>query len=102
MTTQSKERIDTITFLKDARRLAHNARQTFDADWKENLNFWIGNQRPTNQDNFMSPWRSRSISNIIFPAVEQIHALMTDERPIAFVEKRANGTQRMSNVLHGS
>ena len=88
-----------ISYLDNIRDIVVEARRPFDREWKENLAFYLGDQINPKKRNKKAFWRSSSVSNGIFPVVEQLHALMTDERSIPFAERRAGGTQRMQNIL---
>jgi len=93
------EEEDLMDFLIRNRTIAEDDHDEFEREWEENIKYWLSDQLDREVVEAKPFWRSASVSNSIYPIVEQIHALMTDERPIAYAEKRAGGTKRTADIF---
>lgn len=90
---------DLLDFLTDRRDVAVDAVDPFVSEWDENKEFYLSKQWNDSIVNSKASWRNSITDNIILPFVEQIRALMTDERPMAYCERRSNGTFRMQQIF---
>lgn len=96
-TIDSKSDLERLIAL---RRLAIDYRDgRFTAEWKENLRFYLGDQYNKEDIEKLANWRAVSTNNVIFPTVEQVHSLLTDDQTIAFVRRVSNGSYQVERLL---
>ena len=82
------------------RDLATNYREArYTDEWEENTNYYFGDQYTQDFANSIARWRSLTVNNIIYPTVEQLHALLTDDQTIAFVQRMAEGSFTVERIL---
>ena len=103
MPETKEQELDSTAFFEDLRyyrNVATGYREArFSAEWNENTAFYFGDQYTQDYVNSLARWRSISKTNIIYPTVEQLHALLTDDQTIAFVERAAGGSFTVQKVL---
>ena len=71
----------------------------FGEEWSENMAFYFGEQYDPDYLEGIALWRSATVQNIIYPTVEQLHSLITDDESIAFVQREAGGTFQVERIL---
>lgn len=90
---------ETLDILKGWRDIAEDFKKPFSEEWEENERFYLGSQWDDKYLEDLPEWRATNTVNMIYPLVEQALATIGDTKNIAFVRRRAKGSQKIERML---